>query len=287
MWKRFFYRVLCGFFLGLSVFAPGFSGSVIAIIMGIYQDLVRIVSNPFRRLKRNIIFCIPLGIGAALSAVLFLLTFRYLFDRYEKATYLLFVGLIAGNLPLIFKEIKACGLRKRYLAGGGLAFGAALALGFFAAGVGQAAGVERITSGLPMFALSGFLGGVTALVPGMSVSMVLIIAGVYSQLIFAGEALLHLEWRYLLPVGVFGACALVGLALASRGIKFVFERHPGFANSMVFGFMGGSLVGVLTQSLRMDDPGFSWWLGGAMLAAGLLVSMGFVVLGKKLGDEPA
>src|SRR5215510_11894359 len=93
--KKILYRIFCGFFLGLSVFAPGFSGSVIAIIMGIYQDLVRIASNPFKRLKENILFCIPLAIGAALSAVLFVILFSFLFDRYEKATYLLFVGLIA------------------------------------------------------------------------------------------------------------------------------------------------------------------------------------------------
>ena len=67
MLGKFFYRIFCGFFLGLSIFAPGFSGSVIAIIMGVYQDMLRIVSNPFKRLKENILFCIPLGIGAEIE----------------------------------------------------------------------------------------------------------------------------------------------------------------------------------------------------------------------------
>jgi len=279
--KQFFYRVFCGFFLGLSVFAPGFSGSVVAIILGIYQDILRIVSNPFKKLRANILFCIPLGIGAAASAVLFVLGFKILFERYEKAAYLLFIGLIFGNLPEIVKQVRKCGFKKRYLIGGAAAFAAALALGLFAAGeAGQASG--GLTAGLPILALSGFLAGLAALVPGMSVSMILIITGVYGQLLFAADGFLRLRFTYLLPFGVFGLCALAGLVLASTGIKALFDRYPGLANSMVFGIMGGALVGLLVQSLRMADENFTWILGGCMLAAGLGVSMLFVLLGRAM-----
>lgn len=282
MVRRFFYRILCGFFLGLSIFAPGFSGSVIAIIMGIYQDLVRIVSNPFKQLKQNIKFLLPLGIGAAISAVLFLISFKFLFESYERATYLLMIGLIIGNLPVIFSEIRKCGFQKRYLLGGGAAFAAALTLGVFAAGAGQPSGAEGITTNLLPMALGGLAAGITAFIPGMSVSMVLIIIGIYNQLIFAAESLLHMNFIYILPFGLFAVCALVGLSLTSGGIKVVFERFPGFANSAVFGFMSGSLIGIWIQSLLLNDPNFNWLFGGVMLAAGLAISMLFVVLGKNM-----
>ena len=281
--KKFFYRVFCGFFLGLSIFAPGFSGSVIAIILGIYQDCVRIVSNPFKRLKQNILFCLPLGIGAAVSAVLFVIAFKFLFDNHEKATYLLFIGLICGNLPVIFTEIKKCGFKKRYLIGGACTFAAALALGVFAAGVGQMPGPEGMIATLPLLALSGLAGGIVAPMPGMSVSMILMIFGVYGQLLFAAESFLRLNFTYLLPLGLFVLCALIGLVLASKVIKVVFERYPGLANSMVFGFMAGSLIGILVQSLRLHDANFNWLVGGIMLAAGLGISMLFVFLGRKIG----
>ena len=285
MVKRFLHRVLCGFFLGLSVVAPGFSGSIIAIIMGIYQDIVRIASNPFKQFRKNVLFCLPLGIGGAISAVLFVFTFKFLFETYEKATYLLFVGLIAGNLPVIFVEMKKGGFMKRHLFAGIGAFAAALALGVFAAGVTNTSAADGITSGLPLLAFGGFAGGVALLVPGMSVSMILIIVGVYSQLIFAAESLLRMDFTYLFPFGLFCLCAAAGLVLASRGIKAVFERFPGFANTAVFGFMAGSLIGILVQSLRLSEPGFSWLLGGSMLAAGLAVSMLFVVLGRIVNKE--
>ncbi|MDR1558563.1 MAG: DUF368 domain-containing protein [Clostridiales bacterium] len=280
MLKKFFYRVFCGFFLGLSVFAPGFSGSIVAIIMGVYQDLLRVVSNPFKRLRENIIFCLPLAIGAAVSAVLFVIVFKFLFNTYEKAVYLLFIGLITGNLPVIYDEAVKGGFHKRYLAAGVAAFAVSLTLGLLAAGTVQVSGAESVTSGLPALAISGFAAGVSALAPGMSVSMVLIIMGVYSQLIFIAESLLRMNFVYLFPFGLFCVCAAAGLILASRGIKAVFENFPGLANSVVFGLMSGSLIGILARSIRLYDPNYNWMAGGLALIGGLCVSMLFVALGR-------
>ena len=277
---RFLYRVLCGFFLGISVVAPGFSGSIVAITMGIYQDLLRIVSNPFKNFKQNFFFCLPLGVGAAVSAVLFVLTFRFLFEAHTKATYLLFIGLIAGNFPVIFREIKKCGFKMIYLLGGGGAFIAALVFGLLAVRLGTASEAVAEPVSIFLWALGGFAGGITALVPGMSVTIVLIIAGVYSQLIVAAESMLRFDFTHLFPFAVFCVCAIAGLVIASRGIKYIFSKHPGFSNSTVFGFMSGALIGILIDSLRMDDANFTWLSGCIMLAAGLGISMMFLLLGK-------
>jgi len=285
--KQFLYKILCGFFLGISVFAPGFSGSIIAIIMGIYQDIVRITANPFKEFKKNVIFCIPLGIGVLISGVLFLLTFKFLFEAHEKATYLLFVGLIVGNVPVIAEEVKKNGFRQQYLYGGLIAFAAALALALSTMGVGQAAEAEGMTVSMLVLALGGLAAGAVALMPGMSISMIMILIGVYRPILFAAEALLRMDFTHLLAVGVFGACAVAGLVLTSKGIKHVFDKFPGFANAMVLGFMCGSLIGILVQSLQLSDANFNWGIGSIMLAAGLGISMLFVVLGKKMNVEEA
>ena len=285
MIKRFLFRILSGFLLGVSVFAPGFSGSIIAIILGIYQDILRIISNPFKDLKKNIIFCIPIGIGVAISAVLFVLTFKFLFETYAKATYLLFVGLVAGNIPVIYSEVKKVDFKKHYLFGGIGAFIAALALVLIAMRINPVSGVEGLTASLPMLAIGGFAGGMTALVPGMSVSMVLIIMGLYSQLIFTAETLLRMDFTDLIPFGLFCLCAVAGLVFVSRGIKNIFKRYPGFANTTVLGFMCGSLIGVLIESLQISDASFNWFIGGIMLVIGLGLSMLFVVLGRVMNKE--
>ena len=280
--KRFLFRVFSGFFLGISVFAPGFSGSIIAIILGIYEDILRIASNPFKNLKQNIAYCIPLGIGVVVSGVLFIVTFKYLFDTYEKATYLLFVGLIAGNIPVISAKMKTCGFKKRYLVGGAAAFAASFFLGIVSVGATHAQG---LSAGYPLLALSGLLGGITAIIPGMSVSIVLLLLGVYSQIIYVADSLLRMNFTYAVPFLIFCVCAVAGIVAASGAIKYIFDKYPGFANSMVLGFMAGSLLSLLIQSVKLQDASFNWLIGGAALAAGLAVSFLFVALGKAMNKN--
>ena len=278
---KFLYRILCGFFLGLSIFAPGISGSVIAIIMGVYHDILEIISNPFKRLKHNILYCLPLVIGAGISAVVFVLLFSFLFETYEKAAYLLFVGLIAGNMPVIFSEIKQHKFKAVYLIGGAVAFVVVFVLGIMALGGGSGSGAAE-SSGLFMFAIGGLIAGFIALIPGMSISTTLIIIGIYSQLIFAAETLLRLNFDLAVHFGLFGICFVGGLVLAAGRIKALFEKIPGFANVAVFGFMAGSLASIFVHALRMPDINFNWIFGGLVLAAGLGISMLFVVISKIL-----
>ena len=271
--------------MGISVAAPGFSGSIIAITMGIYQDLLRIVSNPFKDFKKNVKYCIPLAIGMVISAVVFVLTFSYLIDFYPKATYLLFIGLIAGNIPVIYTEIKKCGYHKHYLIGGVVAFAAALALGVFAMGTQSSSSSDVLSVSWYLLAIGGFLGGVTVLAPGLSVTMVLIIVGVYTPILFAAEQLLHLNFTYFLPFAFFCVFALAGLVLSSRGIRYTFRKYPGFSNSIVMGLMLGALLGVLISSLQISDANFTWLLGGVLLLVGLGISILFVFLGKSINNS--
>jgi len=46
--------------------------------------------------------------------------------------------------------------------------------------------------------------------------------------------------------------------------------------------MVGSLIGILVQSLQLDDPNFNWLLGGVMLAIGLGFSALFFFMGKSV-----
>ena len=274
MAKSFVYRILCGFFLGISILAPGFSGSIVAITMGIYEDLIRIFSNPFKDFKKNVIFALPLAIGMMVSAVLFVLLFRYLFEHYLKVTYFLFVGLIAGNLPFITRTIRTHGFRAHDGLGVAAAFAAALVLGMSP----DAAALQEnaVTASIYELAAGGFVVGAVGFIPGMSVTTILISMGVYGQLILMAETSLGLDFVFVAPLVVFFAAAGLGLMLTSKGIKFLFEKFPGFANSAVLGFIAGSLTAIFLQALQMPDVNFSWGAGAAALTVGLLCSIWFV-----------
>jgi len=283
--KKFLYRILCGFFLGLSIFAPGFSGSLVAIAMGIYHEIVRIMSNPLKKLKENIIFCIPIGVGLVVSAVVFVLAFRQLFDSYEKAVYLLFIGLIAGSIPIVFMEVRKIGFKPHYLIGAVFSFAIAIAVSVFTSEAGLMSGDTASMSDWPGLALGGFAAGVTALIPGMSLSTVLVVLGVYGPLMYAAEALIRMDLSFIVPIGLFLVCLAIGLVSTAKGIKYVFDRFPGFSNTTVLGFQFGSLIGIAYQSHQIIDPNFTWPLGGIMLIVGFCISIMFIVLGRVMNKS--
>jgi len=284
--KVFLYRIVCGFFLGLSIVAPGFSGSLVAIAMGIYHEIVRIIANPLKKLKDNIMFCIPVGVGVLASAVLFVITFRQLFESYETAIYLLFVGLIIGSIPLVYWEVKKTGFKLHYLSGALVAFIIAIAMSVFATELGLMSGEAATMSDWPGLAIGGFAAGVTALIPGMSLATVLVILGVYNPLIYAAEILVRsLDLSFLLPIGIFAVFTVIGLMTTAKGIKYVFNKYPGFSNTTVLGFQFGSIVSILYKSHQTINPSFTWLLGGIMLVAGIGISVLFILMGKNMNKE--
>ncbi len=267
--KSFFYRVLCGFCLGISVFAPGISGSIMAIIMGIYDKLLDIASNPLKNFKKNFKFLLPLGIGVVISLVLFVLVFSYLFETYEKAVFMLFIGLIVGNLPTVYNEARKSRFRWYYILGALAAFAIALVVGIISEGEAQ---IAKENTGLIYIALSGILAGSSSLVPGMSVSMILIVMGVYDYLIAAAKSL------DVVTIAVVGVAFVLSMILSSKLIKFVFTKFSSMAHFMVMGFLIGSVGGIF---LTLPKGG-SNLAGIIMLVIGLAISLLFVYLGKKV-----
>jgi putative membrane protein len=128
--------------------------------------------------------------------------------------------------------------------------------------------------------IGGFAAGVTALIPGMSLSTVLIVLGVYTPLMYTAEAVMRMELSYLIPIGLFILFTVIGLMATAKGIKIVFEKYPGIANTTVLGFQFGSLVSIAYQSHHITDINFTWLLGGIMLIVGCCISIMFIVLGR-------
>ena len=267
---NFFYRVLCGAFLGISIIAPGISGSIMAVMMGIYDDLLEIVSNPLKNFKRNFFYLLPMGIGAVLSIFLLLQILDILFENYPTPAYLLFIGLIAGSMPTVYEETRKP-FKKRYLIGLLCAFAFALAIGMLAKG---GTVMTSVTGMMPLWylSLSGAIAGVTSMIPGMSVSMMLMMLGVYEPLLNAAA---KLDVLTVAPVTIF---FLVGMVLFSKLTKYIFQKYRNFAYFMVLGFMTGSIFNIFTAL----PVGVTEWL---MSAAAVCLGVGISILFRQLGKK--
>lgn len=290
--NNFFYRMLCGAFLGISVIAPGISGSIMAVMMGIYDDLINIISNPFKGFKKNFMYLLPMGIGAVISMLLLLKALDFLFENFTVPAYLLFMSLIAGSVPSVFEEAKKDTLKKKYFIGTALAFAFALSIGIlaksdFAIAI-DTANTQSTAMKLYLPACGG-VAGMMSMVPGMSISMLLMMFGIYEPLLGLATGLMSPDNWFTAPwygdaltVGTVVLAFLVGMVLFSNITKTVFKKYHSLGFLMVLGFMSGSIVSIFPG---LPKGIINWVLSIVAIAIGLSISYLFKILGKKFNVE--
>lgn len=288
----FFYRMLCGAFLGISIIAPGISGSIMAVMMGIYDELIGIISNPFKNLKKNIIYIFPMGIGAVISILLLINALDFLFENYTVPAYLLFMSLILGSVPTVIGEAKKERIKKRYFIGTIIAFVFALSIGMLAKnnlGLSIDTGNVLSTSMRIYLPVCGLVSGMMSMLPGMSISMLLMMFGVYETLLKLAKGALSFdrlgssEWiSEIIVILTIVAAFLAGMVLFSNVTKRILKKHHSFGFMMILGFMTGSIISIFPG---LPSDAFNWCLSVLAIVIGVSVSYLFKVLGKKFNVE--
>lgn len=97
----FWYLMLSGFFGVSALFLPGISGSFILLLLGVYEFMLSVVSNPFSNLIPVLGFVIGLVVGAVLVSKLI----SYLLKKHNSSTLYFLIGLIIGSLGIPIRKM--------------------------------------------------------------------------------------------------------------------------------------------------------------------------------------
>lgn len=99
-----------GFCMALADSVPGVSGGTVAFIMGFYDRFIGSIHDvafvKMKEKKESIRYLLKLGVGWIIGMVLAVLALSALFENHIYTVSSLFVGFIAGSIPLIVKEEK-------------------------------------------------------------------------------------------------------------------------------------------------------------------------------------
>ena len=98
-----FVRLIKGIIVGIGFILPGLSGGVLAVIVGMYDPLIRFLANLKDKFLKNLLFFLPFAIGAAVGIVLFAVVVEKAFGKYAAQFVCLFVGFVAGTFPSLYK----------------------------------------------------------------------------------------------------------------------------------------------------------------------------------------
>ena len=104
--KEFIINILKGMVIGLANIIPGVSGGTMMVSMGIYDRLILLLTHFVKKFKEAMKLLIPIVIGMLLAIALLSKVITKMFEAIPLQTTLLFVGMIIGGLPVIFKKVK-------------------------------------------------------------------------------------------------------------------------------------------------------------------------------------
>ena len=99
-----------GFCMALADSVPGVSGGTVAFILGFYDRFIGSINDfvfgNMEKKKTSFSYLVKLGIGWMTGMVLAVLLLSSLFESYIYTVSSLFMGFIAGSIPLIIREEK-------------------------------------------------------------------------------------------------------------------------------------------------------------------------------------
>ncbi len=272
--------IIKGFFMGIANIIPGVSGGTLAITLGIYERLISAISHFFKNLKDNLKFLIPIGVGAVIAVLLMSNVISYSLEKVPFATFLFFIGLICGGLPILTKKVKSEKVKVKNVIIGLITFSFIVGLTLLK---NEGSGVDLSTISTEMYFILfgvGVVAAATMVIPGISGSFVLMLLGFYEVILATISSLtdfskLGHNLQILMPLGLG---LVVGIVLIAKMIEFLFKKFEVTTYYAVIGFILASVLGLFTALFPIEA-------GIIEIISGILLLLLGTFIGYKLGDR--
>lgn len=271
---KFLEHIIIGIIIGISNIVPGVSAGTMFVILGIFKKLIDQVGlciDEVKKMIKNITkfkekdggiravgimfknifnsqktFLIPIAIGMTFAIYFVAKLFSILNPEQIMYRNYIFLGLVLGGIPALFKELKKGtdiqNINKRkaniYLF---MFIGFLIMLTVYILkinGIGlRKVGYEElsIAMALPLF-LVGAIAAASMVIPGISGSMVVLILGYYELMTIS---ISKLNMVFIIP---FAIGILVGIMAILKLIKYLLDNHYTKTYSCIVGFVVGSLL---------------------------------------------
>lgn len=283
--------ILKGMLIGIANIIPGVSGGTMMVSMGIYDKLIHCITHLFSEFKQSVKFLFPIAVGMGIAIIASAFGLEWLFESFPIQANLLFIGLILGSLPILWKNVKGSKIKMGHLIA---------ALAFFALVVGMAAfgGTEgaaadlsfNLVNVLKLFVV-GIIASATMVIPGVSGSMVLMLLGFYQPVLGAItdfiEALTSLDVDGILAgMGIlvpFGLGVVAGIFAVAKLVEIIFEKFPLYAYWAIIGLVVASPVAIALMGGFAALGGMGAMMILHLLAGAAAFVAGFIVA-MKLGE---
>lgn len=232
--KTFSIRTLQGSLIGIGAVLPGISGGVLCVAFGIYKIIMEFLASPFKNFKTHFPKLIPIIIGGIIGFLGIANLLSFVLERYPSQSVCVFVGLISGMLPSLFREAGEKGRNAKSF----ISLAVAMIL-IFALLISLKIFSVNITPNFFWYLFCGFSLALSVIAPGMSFSTLLMPLGLYEPFV---DGIGHLNFSILIP-GAIGAIATV--ILFAKAINLLFSRHYSVSFHAIIGIVIAATVMII------------------------------------------
>ncbi len=237
-------KLICiGMILGVSNVIPGVSGGTMAVVFGVYDRLISVITLDVKKILTMWKFWTPLGVGVGIGVIAFSSLLVSLLALFPIETNWFFIGLIAGSLPLIIKKIQnSCADNVQtpplsVVAAMLIALACMIVMDTlqdlsFSQTVQTSISIPLIM----MLFCSAVLAALAMIIPGISGSFLLLVVGTYTTILTAVSTFnipLLIPFALGLPVGLLGGAKIVRVLL---------QKAPAQTYGAILGLIAGSIV---------------------------------------------
>ncbi len=268
---------LKGFTMGAANVIPGVSGGTIALITGIYEDLInslksfdkkalelllkREFSSLLNHINGKFLFFLLLGIGGSVFSIAKL--FEYLLSTHPNQIWGFFFGLVFASIYYVGKSVKEWNTKTTIL----------FILGTFIALLISLSTPSPSSNENYLFVFfCGIIGVSGMLLPGLSGSYILMLLGNYELLMVDSVNAISKSIKMVMIgdltffdnpdqiKGLVHFClflfgSVFGMVAFSRLIALIFKKYKNFTIALLTGFIFGSLATIWPWKIDInEDP---------------------------------
>lgn len=257
---QFIFRVLRGALIGLGAVLPGISGGVLSVIFGIYKPIMELLSNPFKNFKTHVPKLIPVIIGGVIGFLGVANILSFFLEKYPDPSVCVFIGLITGMLPSLFREAGEQGRSK----GSYISMAVCMCV-IFTLLIGLQMTSIEVAPNFFWYLFCGFCLALSIIAPGMSFSTLLMPLGLYTPFI---DGIGHFDMGILIPGGIG---ALVTVICLAKAVNALFDNYYSIAFHGIIGIVIAATVMIIPFS-GFTSPGTAL-VNGVCIIIGILVAL--------------
>ena len=235
---RWLRDLLCGVLIGAGAILPGVSGGVLAVVFDIYRPFMEVLTHPREAIPKYWRWFLPIRLGCAIGFLGFAKGIAAAIDVSSTVTTWLFIGLIVGTVPSLFREAGKEGRSIGSWVSMAVCAGAIFFSLFY---VGKVICVT-VEPNFWWYNFCGALWGMSLVIPGLTSSSVMMALGLYQPML---EGLARLDFL------VLSACLpgmVLTILLLARLVSWFFRKHYSIAFHGIFGIVLASTLVIIPTS---------------------------------------